>query len=358
MTVQALQAPLPSFTGIDGLPLTSGYVYFGEPSHDPRQYPVDVFFDEAMAVPATQPLRTTAGYLYRNGSPTTVWIDGNCSVLVLDSAGRQVYFEADWGGLAGAAAAAAGAAAAASAAAAATSATAAQTAQTLAEAARDLSLGYSKVFTTTGQGIAATTDGQRFVIRTADLYTFTAYYNAAGVATLLGTVYLASGDRYTQDSSSGAHLAVTDSAGLTLALLKDDGLHVYVSGQDVLLTGAAAELEISSADTLFARQDSAGRIIEAIDSAGRPSWLGLGAVFDRLSTNDIITAFERESFGDTTYKYFLMDKAKSALGRRVFIHTKLVADNADASVSFARYPTTFRSTTRAGSCSSGSATRA
>jgi len=96
MGSQAIENPLPTFTGLNGQPLTNGYVYFGEPDQDPREYPITVYYDEALTIPANQPLRTNSGYLYRNGSPTRVWVNGNYSTLVLDSTGRQVYYAPDW----------------------------------------------------------------------------------------------------------------------------------------------------------------------------------------------------------------------------------------------------------------------
>jgi hypothetical protein len=111
MTAQALQNPLPVFTGLDALPLSGGYIYFGTSDQDPEQYPKAVYWDEAMTLVADQPLRTTAGYISRNGAPATVWIDGNCSIRVRDSQNRQVYYQEDWAGFVGAAATAAAAAA-------------------------------------------------------------------------------------------------------------------------------------------------------------------------------------------------------------------------------------------------------
>lgn len=91
---------LPTFQGLDGLPLTGGYVYFGEPNQDPQEYPKTVYYDQGLSIPAGSTLRTTAGFLYRNGSPTGIWSDGNVSVRVADSQGRQVHYFPDWSGLA------------------------------------------------------------------------------------------------------------------------------------------------------------------------------------------------------------------------------------------------------------------
>lgn len=94
MSAEAISNPLPIFLGLNGLPMTGGLVYFGEVGQDPRTAPVSVYWDEAMTIPAQQPLITHSGYLYRNGAPAMAWCDSDYSVLVLDSAGQQVFYSA------------------------------------------------------------------------------------------------------------------------------------------------------------------------------------------------------------------------------------------------------------------------
>jgi hypothetical protein len=99
MTTQSILTPLPTFTGTDGQPLPDGSVYIGQANLDPRSYPVSVYYDAAKTIPATQPLKTTAGYICRNGSPTNIWLDdGLHSMLALDSKGRQVFYAPAWTG--------------------------------------------------------------------------------------------------------------------------------------------------------------------------------------------------------------------------------------------------------------------
>lgn len=165
MTAQALPNPLPNFIGLDGLPLSGGSVYFGEANQDPRQYPKAVYYDAALTIPVTQPLRTTAGYLYRNGAPTDVWGEGDFSVMALDAAGRQVLYKAAWVSVANDAAAAATAAAVAAAQpfvddaeaakdAAETAETNAETAQAAAEAARDSAWATARMYASTAAALA------------------------------------------------------------------------------------------------------------------------------------------------------------------------------------------------------------
>lgn len=157
MTVEARQNPFAHFTDTNGDPLAGGYVYFGLANQDPRQYPAVVYYDKALTLPVVQPLRTTAGYLSRNGSPTNVYMNGDCSVLVLDSAQRQVSYAAQWQGVADAAAAGAAATAAPYAGAAAASATAAATSASVAAAAQ-------RIYASGAAGDAATTAGQYYYV--------------------------------------------------------------------------------------------------------------------------------------------------------------------------------------------------
>ena len=62
--------PYDFFTDTAGDALDGGYIYIGQPNLDPRLYPVTVYYDEALTVPAAQPLRTASGYIGRNGSPS------------------------------------------------------------------------------------------------------------------------------------------------------------------------------------------------------------------------------------------------------------------------------------------------
>lgn len=88
--------PFEFFTDGDGDALDDGFIWIGERNKDPRNYPVAVYFDAALTIPAAMPLRTTSGYVYRNGSPTFLYIDGNYSVMVLEKTGRQVYYVPDF----------------------------------------------------------------------------------------------------------------------------------------------------------------------------------------------------------------------------------------------------------------------
>jgi hypothetical protein len=98
MTAVTTENPYPYFTDASGAALSGGYVYFGQANQDPRQNQVTVYYDQAMTIPAYQPLRTTSGFLYRNGSPAQVWVASGTaiSVMVLDSAQQQVSYTPSW----------------------------------------------------------------------------------------------------------------------------------------------------------------------------------------------------------------------------------------------------------------------
>lgn len=88
--------PFEFFVDGSGAPLSSGYIWIGEPNKDPRNYPVVAYYDEALTIPAAMPLRTSNGYVVRNGSPTFLYVDGNYSVRVEDKNHRLVYYVPDF----------------------------------------------------------------------------------------------------------------------------------------------------------------------------------------------------------------------------------------------------------------------
>lgn len=79
-----------------GRPLDYGMVYFGEPNKDPEFNPINVYFDEALTIPAAQPVRTKGGFLNTNGDMMEVYAAETVySVKVLDNYGRKVFYLAE-----------------------------------------------------------------------------------------------------------------------------------------------------------------------------------------------------------------------------------------------------------------------
>ena len=88
--------PFDYFVDANGTSLDAGYVYIGDPNKDPRQFPIAIYYDNGLTIPAQQPLRTSNGYIVRSGQPTYLFFaEGNYSVMVLDKNQNQVFYVAD-----------------------------------------------------------------------------------------------------------------------------------------------------------------------------------------------------------------------------------------------------------------------
>lgn len=82
--------PIRSFYGNDGKPLDRGFIYFGTANQNPETAPKAMFWDLAMALPVTQPVRTVGGFIVRQGTPANVFSAGDFSITIKDSKGRLV----------------------------------------------------------------------------------------------------------------------------------------------------------------------------------------------------------------------------------------------------------------------------
>ena len=83
--------PFPIFYDDDGTPLENGMIYVGEANQDPRVNPVAVFFDEALTVPAAQPIRTLGGRPAYQGAPARMYIaEAAYSIEVQNAFGSPV----------------------------------------------------------------------------------------------------------------------------------------------------------------------------------------------------------------------------------------------------------------------------
>lgn len=92
MSALSVQVPYPVFYDRDGDPLDNGNIYIGAANLDPIANPLQVYYDEALTIAATQPLRTSNGYIYRNGTPAQLYVNAtNFSILVRDSKNTLVY---------------------------------------------------------------------------------------------------------------------------------------------------------------------------------------------------------------------------------------------------------------------------
>lgn len=81
---------------LNGKAIDDGSVYIGVANQDPQVNPIDVFWDDALTVPAAQPLAVSAGYVVNAGTRSAVYIaQDSCSIRVLNRAGVQVDYIAD-----------------------------------------------------------------------------------------------------------------------------------------------------------------------------------------------------------------------------------------------------------------------
>lgn len=100
-----VENPLPYFTDRKGDALDQGYIYVGTVSQDPELFPIDLFWDEALTIPAVQPLRTDAGYIVNPGagnSPAEVYTAATSySLRVRNRLSVQVLYQPNVSPLAG-----------------------------------------------------------------------------------------------------------------------------------------------------------------------------------------------------------------------------------------------------------------
>lgn len=82
MALTQVTGPYPIFTDLDGSPLDDGYLYIGDINQDPETNPIQVFWDSNLTIPATQPIRTSNGYAYRNGTPALLYTGGQFSITI------------------------------------------------------------------------------------------------------------------------------------------------------------------------------------------------------------------------------------------------------------------------------------
>lgn len=69
----------------NGAPLDDGYVFIGEVGQNPEAYPIQIFYDENLTIPAPQPIKTTNGYFARNGNAAKIFCAvSSCSITVRD----------------------------------------------------------------------------------------------------------------------------------------------------------------------------------------------------------------------------------------------------------------------------------
>ena len=91
MSALSVKPPFPIFTDTAGQPLEDGFVYIGIANQDPVTNPITVYWDAALTIPATQPIRTLAGYISRAGTPARLFAGVNYSIVVKNKNNALVY---------------------------------------------------------------------------------------------------------------------------------------------------------------------------------------------------------------------------------------------------------------------------
>lgn len=92
MALTQVTGPYPIFTDLDGTPLDDGYLYIGAINQDPEQNPIQVYWNSALTIPATQPIRTSNGYAYRNGTPALLYTGGEFSITIRNKRNEFVLY--------------------------------------------------------------------------------------------------------------------------------------------------------------------------------------------------------------------------------------------------------------------------
>ena len=89
-------SPFAQFFDTSGAPLNNGNIYIGTANLDAQTNPIPVYWDEALTIPAAQPLRTLNGYIVRNGTPARIFTNAdNFSMTVQTGPARTVWSVAD-----------------------------------------------------------------------------------------------------------------------------------------------------------------------------------------------------------------------------------------------------------------------
>lgn len=91
MSALSIQPTYPIFTETDGLPLENGYIWIGTVNLDPQGNPINVYWDAALTILASQPIRTLNGYPSRSGTPARLYVNSDYSIRVQNSKGSMVY---------------------------------------------------------------------------------------------------------------------------------------------------------------------------------------------------------------------------------------------------------------------------
>lgn len=89
--------PVPTYLDGQGGLLDNGQIYIGVANQDPKLNQIQVFWDQALTIPAVQPLRTLAGTIRNGATPAYAYVaQDDFSMMVADSNGAQISYSASY----------------------------------------------------------------------------------------------------------------------------------------------------------------------------------------------------------------------------------------------------------------------
>jgi hypothetical protein len=91
MSAIEVNPPFPVFSDIDGQPLENGYIWIGTVNLNPQTNPINVYWDPALTIAATQPIRTLGGYPSNSGTPARFFTNADYSIRVMNRNGSTIY---------------------------------------------------------------------------------------------------------------------------------------------------------------------------------------------------------------------------------------------------------------------------
>lgn len=91
MSALEVTPPFPVFSDIDGQPLENGYIWIGTVNLNPQTNPINVYWDAALTISATQPIRTLGGYPSNSGTPARIYANADYSIRVMNRNGSTIY---------------------------------------------------------------------------------------------------------------------------------------------------------------------------------------------------------------------------------------------------------------------------
>jgi hypothetical protein len=91
MSALEVTPPFPVFSDIDGQPLENGYIWIGTVNLNPQTNPINVYWDAALTISATQPIRTLGGYPSNSGTPARFFAAADYSIRVMNRNGSTIY---------------------------------------------------------------------------------------------------------------------------------------------------------------------------------------------------------------------------------------------------------------------------